>query len=127
MGVRSCSPVVGCEGNSVVLRSWVVIGVGNPSEIFGEDQLMVVSVIADVELVSIGVLSPVEIGVISPSVDPDVFESDVEDDCVVENASVVALIDVASVKMRVLPVNGVEVSGNGLICTRNLSDGLFAP
>ncbi len=104
-----------------------MIGVGSPSEIFGEDPLMVVSVIAHEDLVSIGVLSPVEIDVISPSVDPDVFESDVEDDCVVENASFVALIDVASVKMRVLPVNGVEVSGNGLICTRNLSDGLFAP
>ncbi len=88
-----------------------MIGVGSPSEIFGEDPLMVVSVIADEDLVSIGVLSQVEIDVISPSVDPDVFESDVEDDGVVDNASFVALIDVASVKMRVLPVNGVEVSG----------------
>ncbi len=88
-----------------------MIGVGSPSEIFGEDPLMVCPVIADEDLVSIGVHSPVEIGVISPSVDPDVFEKDVEDDCVVENVSFVALIDVASVKMRVLPVNGVEVSG----------------
>ncbi len=102
-----------------------MIGVGSPSEIFGGDPLMVVSGIADEDLVSIGVLSPVEIDVISPSV--DVFESDVEDDCVVENSSVVALIDVTSVKMRVLPVNGVEISGYGLICTRNLSVGLFAP
>ncbi len=88
-----------------------MIGVDSPSKIFGEDPLMIVPVSADVDLVSIGVFSPVEIGVISPSVDPCVFESDVEDDCVVENASFVALIDVASVKMRVLPVNGVEVSG----------------
>ncbi len=127
---RSCSPVVENVDDSLVLRSSVVIGVGTPSEVFGEDPLMVVSVIADVDpgvLVSMGVLSPVERGAVSLSVDFDVFDNDVEVDCIVEIASVVAMIDVTSEKVLVLPVNAVDVSGCGLICTRNISVGLFKP
>ncbi len=126
MDVRSLSTVVEYEDDSLVLRSSVVIDVGIPSEVFGE----VFSVIADVDpvvLVSMGVLSPVEIGAVSLSGDLDVFDSDVEDDCIVEIASVVAMIDVTSEKVLVLPVNAVDVSGYDLICTRNISVGLFMP
>ncbi len=101
-----------------------MIGVGTPSEVFGEEPLMVVSVIADVDpvvLVSMGVLSPVERGAVSLSVDLDVSDSDVEDDCIVETASVVVLINVTSKKVLVLPVNAVDVSGYDLICTRNIT------
>ncbi len=107
-----------------------MIGVGTPSEVFGEDPLMAVAVIVDVDpvvLVSMGVLSPVERGAVSLSFDLDVSDSDVEVDCIVEIASVVAMIDVTSEKVLVLPVNAVDVSGYDLICTRNISVGLFMP
>ncbi len=98
--------------------------------VFVEESLIVVSVIDDVDpvvLVLIGVLSSVERGVVSPSVVLDGSDIGVEDICIVITASVVVLINVASVKVSVLPVNAVDVSGYGRICTKNISVGLFVP
>ncbi len=69
----------------------------------------------------------VEGGVVSPPVYPGAFDEDTEDGCTVETTSFVALIDVASVKVRVLPVNTEDVSGYGSICAMNTCIWLSAP
>ncbi len=69
----------------------------------------------------------VEGGVVIQSVDPGAFDKDTEDGCTVETNSFVALIDVTSVIVLVLPVNAEEVSGYGSICTMKICLCLSAP
>ncbi len=112
------------------LLSSVVRGVVNISEVFEVGSLMVVSAISDVNpvaAVSIGMLSLVERGDVSPSVYPGAFNKDAEDGSAVETASFVALIDIAPAKAFVLPVKAEHVSGYGSICTMKICLGLSAP
>ncbi len=87
--------------------------------VFAVDTLITVSVVAN----SNGVLSLVKTGAVRPSV----FNMGVENDSNVETFSEVAVIEVISVKVIVLPVNAVDVPGYGTIFIKNVSVALSTP